>query len=672
MTPKQARGDATLDALLLFMPFGMVSYPSIGLSLLRAGLTGQGLSAEILYFTSRFAVRVGTKSYRLVSSPEVIHGGRRLIGDWIFSSALFQPSTSETQRYVDDVLRGPYPAQMGVLPPVPEVAVRAILKMRAAVDSFLDECLRQVLSCRPRVVGFSCLYQQRVASLALARRIKDECPDTIVVFGGPDCEGIRGLEMARQFSFIDAVVSGYGEVVLPELVRRALKGETLTGIQGVYTRSEPATMGSGGEPVNAPLVMDMDELPHVNYDDAFKQLEESGLKFENQVIPFETSRGCWRVERAQCMFCGTNGANRSYRSKSGRRVLKEFVDLVGRYPGSVVHVVDTDLNLEYFKDFIPGVAARDLGVSIFFEVRSILDKNQLRTLSDAGGKILQPGIESLSSPILRLMRKGVSAIENIQFLKWCRELDIDALWSILCGIPGETPEEYVHMAALVPRLFHLQPPRYVGAFDLVRFSPYFEDPERHGFSDVAPAPAYRHVYPFEQESLARIAYYFTHRSLPGQDIETYTRPLHEEVLRWRQAHGQSDLFAADDADGLHIWDERPTAAEPLTTLSGLERELYLACDQVQSLRRLQKVVEDYRGTGCSGEEVQGLLQPFLNSQLMIAQGHRFLSLAIAAGTYRPRRQSWNRLQSRLRESRESRENGSQGFQFHVASVSALP
>lgn len=642
MTPKQARGDTTLDALLLFMPFGMVSYPSIGLSLLRAVLARQALSAGILYFTSPFAARVGTRSYRLVSSPEVIHGGRRLIGDWIFSSALFQSSDSEVQRYVDDVLRGPYPAQMGVLPAVPEVAIRAILRMRAVVDSFLDECLCQVVSCRPRVVGFSCLYQQRVASLALARRIKDRCPDTIVVFGGPDCEGVRGPEMARQFSFIDAVVSGYGEVVFPELVRRALKGETLTGIQGVYTGMEP-----GGEPVNAPLVMDMDELPYVDYDDAFEQLEESGLQFDHQVIPFETSRGCWRTERAQCMFCGTNGANRSYRSKSGRRVLKEFIDLVDRYPGSVVHVVDTDLNLEYFKDFIPGVAARDLGVSIFFEVRSILDKNQLRALSDAGGKILQPGIESLSTPILRLMRKGVSAIENIQFLKWCRELNIDALWSILCGIPGESPEEYARMAALAPQLFHLQPPRYVGAFDLVRFSPYFEDPERHGLGDVAPAPAYRHVYPFCRESLARMAYYFTHRSCSGQDIESYTRPLQEEVVRWRQAHGQSELFAADDADGLHIWDERPVAVEPFTTLSGLERELYLACDRVQSLRRLQKVVEDYRGPGCSGKEVQSLLQPFVDSRHMIAEGHRFLSLAIAVGTYRPARSSWNRFQSHL-------------------------
>ena len=97
------------------------------------------------------------------------------------------------------------------------------------------------------------------------------------------------------------------------------------------------------------------------------------------------------------MFCGTNGANRSYRSKSGRRALEELVDLVGRYPGSVVNVVDTDLNLDYFEDFIPEVAARDLGVPIFFQVRSSLDKDQLRALSDAGGKIVQPGIESLSS-----------------------------------------------------------------------------------------------------------------------------------------------------------------------------------------------------------------------------------------------------------------------------------
>ena len=45
--------------LLVCMPFGNVFAPSIGLSLLKAELATQGVSACIRYFSIRFAELVG-------------------------------------------------------------------------------------------------------------------------------------------------------------------------------------------------------------------------------------------------------------------------------------------------------------------------------------------------------------------------------------------------------------------------------------------------------------------------------------------------------------------------------------------------------------------------------------------------------------------------------------
>ena len=53
-----------------------------------------------------------------------------------------------------------------------------------------------------------------------------------------------------------------------------------------------------------------------------------------------------------------------------------------------------------------------------------------------------PGIESLSTPILRLMDKGVTALQNIRLLKLCSEFGIQPLWNIMYGFPGEPPDEY--------------------------------------------------------------------------------------------------------------------------------------------------------------------------------------------------------------------------------------
>ena len=63
---------------------------------------------------------------------------------------------------------------------------------------------------------------------------------------------------------------------------------------------------------------------------------------------------------------------------------------------------------------------------------------------------LQPGIESLSTPILLLMRKGVTAFQNVRLLKWCAEYGIHVFWNVIYGFWGELPEEYARLARLTP------------------------------------------------------------------------------------------------------------------------------------------------------------------------------------------------------------------------------
>ena len=96
-----------------------------------------------------------------------------------------------------------------------EAFIDRLLDVRAQVDSFLDESVEHIASCRPRLVGFTSVFQQQVASLALAKRLKEKCPGIFVVFGGANCEGVMGAEVVRQFPFVDAVVSGEGDLHLP-------------------------------------------------------------------------------------------------------------------------------------------------------------------------------------------------------------------------------------------------------------------------------------------------------------------------------------------------------------------------------------------------------------------------------------------------------------------------
>src|SRR5207253_3044818 len=160
--------------------------------------------------------------------------------------------------------------------------------------------------------------------------------------------------------------------------------------------------------------------------------------------------------------------------------------LTDRHSGCDVEMTDNILDLEYFKDFIPELARRKTELGIFYETKANLRKEQIRMMRDAGIRSVQPGIESLHDSVLKQMRKGVSALQNIQLLKWCRELSITPLWNILVGFPDESPAAYAQMTQLVPLLSHLQPPGTVSLIRLDRFSPNFSEGDKLGVAKIEP------------------------------------------------------------------------------------------------------------------------------------------------------------------------------------------
>ena len=321
----------------------------------------------------------------------------------------------------------------------------------------------------------------------------------------------------------------------------------------------------------------------------------------------------------------------AFRSKSADRALTELTYLTEQYPNCKVGVVDNILDMKYFKDFVPALGKQKLNLNeLLYEVKANLRKDQVRLLQQAGITTIQPGIESLSNPVLKIMHKGVKFLQNIQLLKWCKELGVTPIWNILWGFGGEPPEAYEQMAALIPRLTHLEPPSSAGSIRLDRFSPNFNHPEQFGFTAVEPYPSYHYVYPLAREAVANLAYHFTFQHLQPQDVEGYTQPLREQLRLWQENYSSSLLFSVDKGSHLLIWDLRSTAHQPLQILTGASRRLYLACDSIQTLHQLQIQSAD-------------LLRPLVDTGLMLQDGDSYLSLAVPLGVYAPTRAQLKRF-----------------------------
>jgi ribosomal peptide maturation radical SAM protein 1 len=610
------------------MPFAPLSRPSISLSLLRDGVRRRGIEAAILYGTLRLADVLGPGLYRRIQEfPDAT----AFLGDWLFSRALFGGPGS-LDDYLRDVL-GPGDGTAATLLPGGTAAdVRGLLEaLQARAESFLRALLDEVLSRQPAVVGFTSTFQQHVAALALAARLKRARPDLVVVFGGANCQGVMGLETIRQFPWIDFVVSGEGDLVFPDLVEAVLAGRRPGPRPGLYVGDDVRTT-PGATPSTAELVHDLDGLPFPDYDDYVQQLRACRFAAREPItpaIPFETARGCWWGQIRHCTFCGLNGQSMAFRKKSQSRALAEVDQLRAKYPGSELAATDNILDLGYFDAFVPGLAERP-GPLVFYEVKANLRKAQLEALARAGIRLIQPGIESLSDHVLGLMRKGVRAVQNIQLLKWCKGLGIRPAWSLLYGFPGERPEEYARMAALVPLISHLPPPQGIGRIRLDRFSPNFERSAELGFANVRPVAAYRHIYPFEDAVLASLAYYFDYDYRDGQDPEAYVGPLRAAVEAWVERDGADTLAMVEAAGDVVVFDGRPGRRTPVLRLGGLYRRVLLACDTARTASSLEADETVVQAAG-DAARIPGVLGELVEQGFVLQVGASYVSVVVAVG-----------------------------------------
>ena len=627
---------ARTDVVLINSPFGPASQPSIGLSLVRAALPVNVTSSEIFYFNIDFAELIGASLYARIANgfPDVT----TLVGEWLFAAEVFGTDDERAENYFSAILTPDLLSIAKLSQECIEQFITDLRRIRGLIPAFLGRCADKVLGRNPAIVGFTSTFQQNLASIALARRLKVGSPETLIVIGGANCEGIMGAELLRQFDCVDAVVSGEGEVAFPELVRLWLADRTLpTALTGVVTRANAQRPAAQLILANASSVKHMDDLPVPDYTDFLEQWSLSALSQASKpVLLFESSRGCWWGERSHCTFCGLNGGNMAFRSKSQTRAITELLQLVivaERNKVDTIAAVDNILDMKYFSQFVPALAEAKPKLGLFYEVKANLRKDQVKMLQQAGITRLQPGIESLSTAVLSLMRKGVRGIQNIQLLKFCKEFSVLAEWNLLFGFPGERFEDYAAMISMIPSLSHLRPPEGAFQIRLDRFSPNFDRCEEIGLVDVAPFPAYKYVYSISEDAIHNIAYFFTYNYQDPLDLDLYEAQLQDTIGLWKEEYETAELLWRDYGNRLKIIDTRMIAHSLVSEFTGLARSILLFCDSMRSFNEIRTYVENDCDENGDESQIRDVLMYLQKEQLIICEGSLYLSLALRLGSF---------------------------------------
>ncbi len=623
---KAATKSAAVAVSIVSMPFKDLRHPPIQLGILqrcleRAGIAARSHSFELAFMDHLHAKTSGGEPltighYHHVATEEFqVH-----LGDWIFKVPPYSESTSDDEEYIEHV------RSKGVA----DETITTALRMRSLVPEFLEAAADELLAGMPRVVGFSSVFQQNIASLVLARILKTRNPSLKIVFGGGNCDAQMGQAIQECFPWVDFVVRGEGERVFVELVKDILGSQPIRPHSGLCHRVNGLSVAvpQKGEPQ-----VPMDEVPIPTYDDYFERLARTPLRSElwpEVAIPFESSRGCWWGAKSHCTFCGLNDGLIRFRSKPASRVAEEILGMAARYGVLDFVAVDDIIDLRHISELFPLLRASGSDLAFFYETKANLTKDQLRAFAAAGVNAIQPGIESLSTPILRLMRKGVTGLQNLRLLKWCAEIGIKPSWNLLYGFPGEPREEYERMSELVPSLVHLEPPKIM-PIELERFSPYFERATEFGIEILGPLPHYRFLYSIAPKALSNIAYEFDFRYSDGRDPETYTRDLVEAVERWCELNrrGVGSLSYRRGPGFLLVQDRRPGLEPADYRFDSIEAKIYLACDAGTTAAEIRRKLVSEGEDSLDAAEIEEYLEELVEAKLMYCEGKNFLSLAIA-------------------------------------------
>lgn len=578
------------------MPFAPLYTPPAGLGAIKSMLTKHGYPVKGLNVSAYLARTLGLNSYLSIAQCA-------WLGEAIYSLCLF-PS-----RKLHAMARKNYSSILD------SANVRSLDPRYHDLDNLINDVrhfnktyLMSFCKKRYDVVGFSLLNNQLLASLYFSRHYKDRYPDTKVVFGGSYCNGDIGVSYLRSFPWLDFVVNGEGEKTIIDLLHAIESGDEPV-VPGCASRiGKNVIIGP-----HRPPILDLDKLPCPDYADYFRDIRACGFTDLPKAIPMETSRGCWWNN---CTFCSVASINRRYRRFAPNKIYSNIRTLSRKYRFPTIELVDL-VQYRPLKKLLDVLSRHSARHTFTLSLRASTSPQEINALRNVGFSDLYFGIESLSTSLLKKMQKGISAIQNIQSIKYAHMAGIPPHVFLINGYPGETIREYEETILNLKRAWHLLNGFTESSLMLVFSSHLFNQQSKHGITCAWPSPFYQALFPHRYGKMLK--HFFWNFESVHKSRGSYRDGL---IKRYGNLSSKPFLLYSD-ANGVMIIDDRRTVPARETKFNGTSRQILLYCKQIQSVDEIQKHLSNN-----SKSAIKRTLYSLCRRQFLFREGDKYLALAV--------------------------------------------
>lgn len=322
-----------------------------------------------------------------------------------------------------------------VYPPLGLLNIAGVLKRERHAVEFLDMSAENIsaeelsVSNSYDIVGITVTTPLLKPALLVAQKIKNNFPDTMIVFGGVHAT-IAHEELIKH-DFVDVVVREEGEMAMLEIC----DDTPLPVIEGItYIHNCEVIVNESRAQLE-----DLDWLPYIPYELLKINLYRPPVGGYRRLPAFMmiTGRNCPN----DCTYC--QHYHRKVRTRSAKRIFEEIEFIYKSYGIREINFYDDTFtvfkkNVNELCDLLIN-SDFDITWSCFTRVNAV-DFDLLKKMKEAGCHTVLFGVESSNEAILKAMRKNINLDDVKKAVDLCRKAGIKTRCSYILGYPGETEE----------------------------------------------------------------------------------------------------------------------------------------------------------------------------------------------------------------------------------------
>jgi len=556
-----------MHTALVSMPWAIFNLPSVQLGALQASIREQLPEQTIQTFHPYLsaAQAIGLENYSAISANP-------WAGEALYSALLFPQHSSQAKKLF---------CKERIFDQNQKELASQFDTFSATLGEHFQRWLEEQDFSSCGLLGLSVCFSQLLGSLFAAREIKKKYPQLPILFGGSTCTPSVAASLIQTFTTIDYVLIGEGERPLAQLINHLDKQAPFPK-ENVLKRGE---QGTTPPQLHNCEQKDLNLLPCPDYDAYFRELERQQLTFIPE-LPIEFSRGCWWNK---CSFCNLNLQWCGYRHKKQQKMLAEVTLLSERHQCLDFFFTDNALPPGEARSFFQHTSNSPENFHFFAEIRAPKSSQECSTYHQGGLHAIQVGIEALSTSLLKRMCKGTTVMDNIAAMKFSAESGIALDGNLILDFPGSTAEEVRETCAILDFVLPYRPLQ-AASFFLGQGSPVCRDPGQFAIQALTQHPNNRLLFPAETLSHLDLLIkgYRGDRTVQKRQWQ----PVREKIADWVKFHQQRSnlntpaLSLRDGGSFLILRQERPGQSTLHHRLKGLSREIYLACAEPISKKKL--------------------------------------------------------------------------------------